>query len=75
MTILLLLSTFTVILLYLIAYRQNIHETYYKNYKRINIKGESPWKCGSIEYGNTFDYKKQKSDRTYGVPNGCQKIF
>jgi hypothetical protein len=72
MTILLVLSTLTLILLFLIGYRQNINEPYYK---RINIKGESPWKCGSVEYGNTFDYKKQKSDRTYGVPNGCQKIF
>ena len=38
--------------------------------------GESPWKCGSCtQYGSLFDYKAQKSDRTYGVPNGCQKIF
>jgi len=32
----------------------------------------SDWKCGS---SYKFDYKAQKSDRTYGVPNGCQKIF
>ena len=38
--------------------------------------GESPYKCGSCtKYGSDFDYKAQKSDRTYGVPNGCQKIF
>lgn len=72
MTILLFLSICTITLVCLIAYRQNIRESYYK---RINIKGESPLKCGSCEYGSTFDYKKQKSDQTYGVPNGCQKIF
>lgn len=57
MTILLFLSICTITLLCLIAYRQNICEPYYK---RINIKGESPWKCGSVEYGSVFDYKKQK---------------
>ena len=31
--------------------------------------------CSCVQYGQTFDYKAQKSDRTYGVPNGCQKIF
>lgn len=31
--------------------------------------------CAYVKYGPTFDYKALKSDRTYGVPNGCQKIF
>lgn len=31
--------------------------------------------CSCVQYGQTYDYKAQKSDRTYGVPNGCQKIF
>jgi hypothetical protein len=46
-------------------------------YRTLNMtSGESPYKCGSCtKYGPTFDYKSQKSDRTYGVPNGCQKIF
>ena len=45
-------------------------------YQTLNMSsGESPYKCGSCKYGPTFDYKAQKSDRTYGVPNGCQKIF
>ena len=35
-------------------------------------KPVSDWKCGS---NYKFDYRAQKSDRTYGVPNGCQKIF
>ena len=73
MTILLFLYICTIALVCLIAYRQNVHEPYYK---RINIKGDSGWKCGSCTtYGSAFDYKKEKSDRTYGVPNGCQKIF
>jgi hypothetical protein len=38
--------------------------------------GESPWKCNSCTtYGSLFDYKKQLGDQTYGVHNGCQKIF
>jgi hypothetical protein len=45
-------------------------------YRKLNMSsGESPYKCASCNYGSSFDYKAQKSDRTYGVPNGCQKIF
>lgn len=52
-------------------------EPYCSPYKRLNMdEGEDRWKCGSCtQYGSLFDYKKQKSDQTYGVPNGCQKIF
>jgi len=32
-------------------------------------------KCPTVTYGSKFDYIAQKKDRTYGVPNGCQKIF
>ena len=46
-------------------------------YKTLNMSsGESPWKCNSCTtYGSLFDYKKQLGDQTYGVHNGCQKIF
>ena len=46
-------------------------------YKTLNMSsGESPWKCNSCTtYGSVFDYKKQLGDQTYGVHNGCQKIF
>jgi hypothetical protein len=48
-----------------------------KGYRTLNMSsGESPWKCGCCKtYGSLFDYKKQLSDQTYGVPNACQKIF
>ena len=62
------------VLLYLLNKNKLNVETYYS---KLNMSsGESPWKCGSCtQYGSLFDYKAQKSDRTYGVPNGCQKIF
>ena len=46
-------------------------------YKTLNMSsGESHWKCNSCTtYGSLFDYKKQLGDQTYGVHNGCQKIF
>ena len=59
-------------------YRKKINkEPYCSPYKILNMNGgEDRWKCGSCtQYGSVFDYQKQKSNRTYGVPNGCQKIF
>ena len=46
-------------------------------YKTLNMPlGGDPWKCNSCTtYGSVFDYKKQLGDQTYGVHNGCQKIF
>lgn len=58
-------------------YNENYNGGYNGAYRRLNMScGESPWKCGSCTtYGSQFDYIKQKGDQTYGVPNGCQKIF
>jgi hypothetical protein len=58
-------------------YKKNHNKEPYSPYKILNMNGgEDRWKCGSCtQYGSVFDYQKQKSDRTYGVPNGCQKIF
>ena len=46
-------------------------------YKTLHMSsGGDPWKCNSCTtYGSVFDYKKQLGDQTYGVHNGCQKIF
>jgi predicted nucleic acid binding AN1-type Zn finger protein len=46
-------------------------------YRTLNMtSGESPYKCGSCTtYGSLFNYIDQRHDQTYGVPNGCQKIF
>jgi hypothetical protein len=61
---------------YIIKKQENMKKTEENFYRRINLKNESDWKCGSCAtYGSLFDYKKQKSDRTFGVANGCQKIF
>lgn len=38
-------------------------------------KSVDEWKCGKVEYGDKYEYNKQKSDRTHGVQNMCQKIF
>lgn len=53
-------------------------ENYCSPYKHLNMSGgESSYKCGCpcVSYGSLFDYQAQKKDQTYGVPNGCQKIF
>ena len=45
-------------------------------YKKLNMSSDSSWKCNCCTtYGSLFDYKKQLGDQTYGVHNGCQKIF
>ena len=45
-------------------------------YKKLNMSSDSSWKCNCCTtYGSIFDYKKQLGDQTYGVHNGCQKIF
>ena len=73
MSILLFLTICCTVLVCLIAYNQKTKENFYR---RMNLKNESDWKCGPcVTYGSLFDYKKQKSDRTFGVANGCQKIF
>ena len=45
-------------------------------YKKLNMSSDSSWKCNCCTtYGSLFDYKKQLGDQTYGVHNGCKKIF
>ena len=80
MSILLLSAVCCIVSVCFIAYilkkKENIKKTEEKFYRRINLKNDSSWKCGSCAaYGSLFDYKKQKGDQTYGVSNGCQKIF
>ena len=64
----------------ILLYKQNSFGEGFCNgtgYRKLNMSsGESPWKCNSCTtYGSVFDYKKQLGDQTYGVHNGCQKIF
>lgn len=74
------IAVFLVILCYI--YKDN-SEGYSKGdscsgsgYKKLNMSSDSSWKCNSCTtYGSLFDYKKQLGDQTYGVHNGCQKIF
>lgn len=76
------------IVLLVVCIKQTV--TFEPFYQTLNMSsGESPYKCRSCKreptiesfnhrsckYGPTFNYKAQKSDRTYGVPNGCQTMF
>ena len=64
-----------IVCVFITIYLLKIKEDY-KDYKILNMSGESEYKCGFCKsYGSLFDYKKEKSDRTHGVPNTCQKIF
>ena len=75
--------------LILFLYRKKILKALSKNqtdsycergngYKTLNMTsgGEAPWKCsGCASYGSLFDYRAKLHDQTYGVHNGCQRIF
>jgi len=57
---------------------KSMKEPYCSAYRSLNMSsGESSYKCGCpcVSYGNLFDYKARNRDQTYGVPNGCQKMF
>ena len=57
---------------------KSMKEPYCSSYRSLNMSsGESSYKCGCpcVSYGNLFDYKARNRDQTYGVPNGCQKMF
>lgn len=65
---------FIILIIILLSY-ENVksNESYYT---RLNMSNKSQnCGCPCVTYGSLFDYKKQKSQRKYGVPLGCQKIF
>jgi len=45
-------------------------------YKLLNISDDKTYSnCFQLKYGSDHNYIKDKSNRKFGVPLGCQKIF